>query len=129
MIAEWRPAPAWWVVVMLMPVNPAACRRLRYCGWVRVPFQTADLLLGIGQMLRIGAFVGGDVADAQAPAGPQDPEGFGEDACLVGREIDDAIGDDHVDLLARQRDVLDVAVQEAGVGDTGLCCAVRARPE
>ncbi len=42
----------------------------------------AGLLLGLGQLAGVGAFVGGDVADAQPTAGPQDPEGLGQDAWL-----------------------------------------------
>ena len=83
----------------------------------------ADPLFCLGPLTWVDAFVGGNVADAQSAAGAQNPERLGEDACLIGGQVDDAVGDDHVDLLVGQRDVLDMAVQEAGVGDSRLRCA------
>ena len=47
-----------------------------------------------------------DVGDGEAAAGLEDAEGFGEDAVLVGGEVDDAVGDDDVDGVVGQRDVL-----------------------
>src|ERR1019366_3023525 len=38
-----------------------------------------------------------DVGNGEAAAGFENAEGFGEDAILVGREVDDAVGDDNVD--------------------------------
>ena len=40
--------------------------------------KAADPLLGFGLLPGVDAFVGGDVADAEASAGPRDPEGLGE---------------------------------------------------
>ena len=82
--------------------------------------KAADPLLGFGELAGIDALVRRDVADAQAAAGPQHPENFSKDAWLVGGQVDDTIGDHHIDTLIRQRDVLDMAVQEAGIGDPGL---------
>jgi hypothetical protein len=39
MMAEDRPSPAWCVLVIVMPVNPADSSKSRYCSWVRVPPQ------------------------------------------------------------------------------------------
>src|SRR6266498_5172296 len=61
-----------------------------------------------------------DVGDGEPAAGAQYPVGLAQDAVLVHGEVDDAVGDDDVDRGVRQRDVLDRAVQEFGVGDAGL---------
>ena len=37
----------------------------------------------------------------EAAAGLQHPEGFIEDLRLVGREIDDAVGDDDIDRIGQ----------------------------
>jgi len=94
MMAECRPAPASWVLMILTAVNPAAWSRPRYCAWVRVPPQPARCS-GLGQLAGIDALVGSDVADAQPAAGPQHPEILREDARLVGGQVDDAVGADH----------------------------------
>ena len=111
---------------MLMFVNPAASSRSRYPPGQGAA-DAADPLLGFGSQGGVDAFIGGDVADAQAAAGAQDPERLGEDARLVGGQVDDAVGDDDVDLLVGQGDVLDVAVQEAGIGDAACAALARAR--
>ena len=80
----------------------------------------ADLLLGLGELAGVDAFVCGDIGDAQPSAGPEHPESLGEDARLVGGQVNHAVGDDDVDLLVRQRDVFNVAVQEPDVGDPRL---------
>src|SRR5664279_2281326 len=51
------------------------------------------------------------IGDGEATAGPQHPERLPEYLVLVAREVDDAVRDDHVDGVARQRDVLDLAFQ------------------
>ena len=61
-----------------------------------------------------------DVGDREAAAGLEHAEGFAQHAILVGREIDHAVGDDHVDGVVGQRDVLDLALQELDVLDAGL---------
>ncbi len=47
-------------------------------------------------------------------------EGFAENAVLVGREIDDAVGDDDVDGVIGQGNVFDFALEELDILDTGL---------
>jgi hypothetical protein len=44
-----------------------------------------------------------DIGDCQTAAGPEDAEGFTEDAILVARQIDDAVGDDDVDGVVGKR--------------------------
>ncbi len=61
-----------------------------------------------------------DVGDGEAAAGAEDAEGFGEDAVLVGGEVDDAVGDDDVDGVVREGDVLDLSLEELDVGEAGL---------
>ena len=68
--------------------------------------QAAGLLFGLGALGGIGFLVSGDVANAQAATGPQDPECLGEHARFVGGQVDDAVGDDDVDVATGQRDVL-----------------------
>ena len=60
------------------------------------------------------------VGDGEAAAGPQHAEGLAQDAVLVGGEIDDAVGDDDVDGVVGQRNVLDLALEELDVGGAGL---------
>jgi hypothetical protein len=45
---------------------------------------------------------------------------FGDYLGLVGGEVDDAVGDHHVHVLLRQRDLLDVALEELHVFYPGL---------
>ena len=68
----------------------------------------------------VHALVGDDVADGEATARPQDSGRLAEDAGLVGAQIDDAVGDDHVDRVVGKRDVLDRALDEFDVLDPGL---------
>ena len=70
--------------------------------------------------------VGDDVADGEAPTGPQDPRRLAEDLRLVAGEVDHAVGDDHVDRVVGQRDVLDRALDELDVLDPGLALVARA---
>ena len=56
----------------------------------------------------------------RAAAGFQHPERFLEHASLVGREVDDAVGEHDVDRLGRERDRLDVALEPVHVLDAGL---------
>ena len=57
---------------------------------------------------------------AKRPPGFKHAEGFAQDVVLVGGKIDDAVGDDDVDGVVGQRDVLDLALQEFDVVDAGL---------
>lgn len=56
--------------------------------------------------------LGDDVGHAHAPTSAQDSIDRREHGRLVHRQIDHAVGDDHVNGLGRQRDVLDVALHE-----------------
>ena len=57
---------------------------------------------------------------AKRPPGFRHAKGFAQHPVLVGRKIDDAIGDDHVDGVVGQRNVFDLALQELDVLDAGL---------
>jgi len=61
-----------------------------------------------------------DVGDAQAAARAQHAEALGEHRRPFGRQVDHAIGDDHVHRAVRQRDRLDLAAEELGVADARL---------
>lgn len=74
---------------------------------------------GPGQGRCILVILGQDVGDAQAASGSQDAEALGEHGALIAGQVDHAVGDDHVDGAVRQRDRLDVAVQELDVGCSG----------
>ena len=99
------------------PGEPGRQQQVVVLGLGKGAVEAADLPFGVGKPAGVDALVGDDVADAQPAAVPQHPECPGEDARLVGGQVDDAVGDDHVHVPVRQRDVLDVASQERGVGD------------
>src|SRR5262249_1333720 len=99
--------------------EPGGLQQVAVLGLGEGAVEAADLLFGAGALGGVGAFAGDDVADAQPAAGPQHPERLGQDAGRVGGQVDDTVGDDHVHVPGGQRDVLDVAVQEPGVGDAG----------
>ena len=68
----------------------------------------------------VHALVGDHVGDREAPAGAQHARRLGEHALLVAREVDHAVGDHHVHGGVRERDVLEVALDELDVGDARL---------
>ena len=105
---------------MVMPVNPARIRPPRYSAKEGAPAMQPTWPPRCDP-LRRGEVVGGqDVGDAQPPAGPQDPEALGEHGGPVGRQVDHAVGDDHVHRAVRQRDRLDLAAEEHRVARAGL---------
>src|SRR6267378_3307855 len=61
-----------------------------------------------------------DIGDGEAAAGPEHAESFTEDAILVAREIDDAVGDDDVDGIVGKRNVFNGALQKLDVFDAGF---------
>jgi hypothetical protein len=60
--------------------------------------------------------LGEEVGDAEPATGPQHAETLGQHGILVARQVDHAVGDDHVHGLAGQRDGLDVAFEPVDVG-------------
>ena len=76
-----------------------------------------------GESLR-DCSAGDDVGHSEAPARLQDPKRLAQDAILVGREIDDAVRDDHVDRIVGQRDMFDFALEELDVGRAGLALVI-----
>ena len=74
-------------------------------------------------MLHVGARgvvhvrVGDHVRDGEASPRPQYARGLADHAALVGAEVDHAVGDDDVDAGVRERDLLDVALEELDVLD------------
>src|SRR5271157_719102 len=63
---------------------------------------------------------GDNVGNGQAAAGFENAEGFGQYAVLVGREVDDAIGNNDIDRVVGQGNVFDFAFEELGVVHAGL---------
>src|SRR6266404_5316592 len=61
-----------------------------------------------------------DIGHGKAAAGFQHAEGFAEDTILVAGKIDDAVGDDDVDGVVRQRDVFNDALEKFNVFDAGF---------
>ena len=77
---------------------------------------------GLGQIV-----LQSDVADGEAAAGLEDARDFAKDSGLVGREIEDAVGDDAIDGGIRQRNFVDGGRVELDIGvAAGL--GVGARP-
>jgi hypothetical protein len=104
MIAECMPSATRWVGVISMSVKPAAARPSRYFADGQGAGEAADVVAAFGAVGR-GEVVGGDdVGDAEAPARFEDPVGLGEHGGLVGGQVDDAVGNDHIDGARRQWD-------------------------
>src|SRR5581483_10283257 len=61
-----------------------------------------------------------DVGHGEAAAGFEHAKGFAQHGVLVAGQIDDTVGDDHVDRVVRQRDVLDGAFEEFDIRRAGL---------
>ena len=61
-----------------------------------------------------------DVGDRESAARFQHAEGLAQHGIFVAREIDHAVGDDHVHRVVRQRNGLDRALQELDVRGAGL---------
>ena len=115
-----------------------ACSCTRWVSSISIPSNPARLELALEALLGQGAGdapgpllhvsarclvhlgVGNDVCHGEAPAGSQDPRRLAEDRGLVGREVDHAVGDDHVDRVVGQRHRLDRSLQELDVLDPGL---------
>ena len=80
----------------------------------------ADVLRQVGARGVVHAGVGDDVGDGEAAAGLEHAGGLAQHLRLVGREVDDAVGEDDVDGVGRQRDRLDVALEPVHVLDARL---------
>ena len=63
---------------------------------------------------------------AKRPPGFSTRNASAQHPVLVGRQVDDAVGDDDVDRIVRQRDLLDLALQELDVGRRRPCAGCRA---
>ena len=63
---------------------------------------------------------GDDVADAQATAGGEHPEGLTEHALLVRGQVDDAVAEDDVDAGVGHGEMLDLAETDGDVVGTDL---------
>ncbi len=82
--------------------------------------------LVVAQLLR--KVLDNHVRDEHAAAGFQDAGDLGEDAILLRREVNHAIGDDPVDRPVLHRELLDEALADLGIVEPRLCdagpCAV-----
>ncbi len=63
---------------------------------------------------------GHDIGDRQPAPGLQDPPGLAEDLLFFLSQVDDAIGNDHVDRLVRHRQVLNLAQAEGDMAEAGF---------
>src|SRR5215468_3883733 len=70
-----------------------------------------------------------DVGHGKATAGLEHAKGFGQHTILVGREVDHAIGDDHIHAGLGQGDLLDLALEELRVLDARLALVVAGEGE
>ena len=73
--------------------------------------------------------VGDHVADGEAASRARTRAASRKHRRLVAREVDHAVGDDHVDGVVGQRDVLDRSLQELDVVDPGLALVVTGQLE
>ena len=80
----------------------------------------ADERAAFGSRLRGEPVLGDDVRDPDPSVRLQHPGELGEDCRLVHREVDDAVRDDHVHRLGRERDVLHKSAEEDRVANAGL---------
>ena len=108
------------VGVRVMSVRPTASRPCPELGEREGARDAARVRAALGALLGRQAVLGHDVGDAHAAAGPQDAGDLAEHRRLVGRQVDHAVADDDVDRLGRERDGLDVALEELDVGRAGL---------
>ena len=67
---------------------------------------------------RLESIFGDDIADPDPPARPQHPADLCQHRRLVGGQVDHTVGDDHVDRVCGQGDLLDQPLQEVHVSDT-----------
>ena len=68
----------------------------------------------------VEVWIGDDIGHGEPAPRPEHPGRLGEGHDLVGRKVDDAVRNDDVDAGGRQGDVLDLALQELDIGQTGL---------
>ena len=80
----------------------------------------AHVAAALGTFVGSQRVIGDDVGDADPAARAQDARDLGEDGRLVRGQVDDAVADDDVDRVGRQRDLLDVALEQLDVGHAGL---------
>ena len=98
-----------------MSVNPARSSSAPYSANESAPGDAAHVRPALGSVGRREVVVGHHVADAEPAAGPQHAEHLVDHSRLVGRQVDHAVRDDHVDARLGQRDVLDESLQELDV--------------
>ena len=120
MMAECIPSTTSWVGVMLMSVKPARVRPSRYSVkdsapamypmWRPRSARSAWLRWSSARMSET----------PNRPPGRSTRELSARTAALLPDRVDHAVGDDHVDRFAGQRDRFDMAVEEFGVGGAGL---------
>ena len=120
MIAEAACSWTRWVSWISTSSKPAAASSRSNSSRGQRPGDAAGPLLHVSARRLVHVRVGDDVADGEPAAGPQHPRRLAEDGGLVAGEVDHAVGDDHVDRVVGQRDVLDRALDELDVLDPGL---------
>ena len=78
--------------------KPASARSRRYSLLLQRAGDAADPRLHVGAQIGRQLALGDDVGDGEAAARLQHPVGLAQHLPLVAGQIDDAVGDDHVDL-------------------------------
>ena len=119
MITECIPGAASVVKVTDARANPAVVSPSRYSAWDRRR-RCSRRRNGGSAVNRRQAILGHHVGDTDPPAGDQDAKHLREHGGLVGRQVDHAVGDHHIHRRIRQRQGLDLALEELHVRCTCL---------
>ena len=72
---------------------------------------------------------GNDVGDSKASTRLEHAERLAQDFIFVGRKIDHAVRDDHVDRPIGERNVLDFTFQKLDIGNSGLALILTCQRE
>ena len=102
MIAEAACSWTRWVSVISTSSSPAATSEASNSRRVRAPAMQPVHCGHVGPGRLVHVLVGHHVGDGEAAARLQNPRGLGEHPGLVAGEVDDAVGDDHVDASRRE---------------------------
>ena len=106
--------------VIVTSVRPTACRPSRNSETDSAPAMQPAKEPRSARSSGLRVVLGDDVADADPATRPKDPRDLREHGALVGGQVHDAVADDDVDRLGRERECLDVALQELDVGRARL---------
>ena len=100
--------------------KPTASRPTSYSDLRKRARDAADVGAALRLLLVRKPVLGDDVGDSEPAARFEHPGDLQQDLRLVGREVDHTVGDDDVDRVGGQGDLLDQALEEDGVPDPGV---------